>query len=177
MSVEMSGLNELIGMLNELGKTVPQNVATKAARQGAQVVLNAVKQDAPVFDGWLKASLTLAGERAKVRGKKVYEVTFDRAYNEKLVKISKDGKRSYYPASQEFGWKYPNGGYHVGLQFLKNNARDKAEAAEQKMIDIGINEINKVIQKYTRDMEIANGRNRGAFSRASSGYLNLRTGR
>jgi hypothetical protein len=176
MSIEITGLDELIGMINEIGK-VPQKVATTAARQGAQVVLSAVKADAPTYDGWLKAALKLVGEKTSVRGKKVYEITFDRAYNSKLVKISKEGKRSYYPVSQEFGWKYKNGGYHVGLQYMKNNARAKAYEAEFKIVNVAKTQIEKIIAQYCRDMEIANGRTRGTYRRASSGYLNLRTGR
>jgi hypothetical protein len=145
MSVSLEGFDELMRLVNELEK-VPQKVATKAARSGAQVDLTATKQDAPVYDGWLKASLKLVGERSqKGQSKKVYEITFDRAYNSKLVKISKSGKRSYYPVSQEYGWKYPNGGYHVGLQYMKNTARDKENEVEQKIVDVAKNEIDKIL--------------------------------
>lgn len=141
---ELQGFNELKNLIDELGK-VPQKVATKAARSGGQIDLTATKQDAPVYDGWLKASLKLVGERASTPGKKVYEITFDKAYNSKLVKISKSGKRSYYPNSQEFGWKYPNGGYHVGLQYMKNTAREKGNAVEQRIVDVATAELNKVL--------------------------------
>jgi hypothetical protein len=175
ISMDVQGFDELQELINQVGQ-VPQKIATKAARQGAQEVLKATKADAPVFDGWLKASLKLVGENAKVRGKKVYEVTFDRAYNSKLVKISKEGNRSYYPASQEYGWKYPNGGYHVGLQFMKNSARDVNTFAQQKIIDIAKKELDKVIAQYSRDMELSNGRQIGTYRNASSGFLNFRTG-
>lgn len=144
MSVELQGFNELRQLIDELEK-VPQKVATKAARSGGQVDLTATKQDAPVYDGWLKASLKLIGEKSKTPSKKVYEITFDRAYNSKLVKFSKEGKRSYYPVSQEFGWKYPNGGYHVGVQYMKNTAREKANDVEQKMVDVAMKEIEKIL--------------------------------
>lgn len=179
MSIEMDvqGFDELQQLIDQVGK-VPQKVATKAAKQGAQEVLNATKADAPEYDGWLKASLKLVGEKAKVRGKKVYEVTFDRAYNSKLVKYSiKENKRSYYPVSQEYGWHYTNGGYHVGLQYMKNSARDVSTLTEQKIIDIAKRELDKVIAQYSRDMEISNGRPRGTYRNASSGYRNLLTGR
>lgn len=176
INMDVQGFDELQELINQVGQ-VPQKVATKAARQGAQEVLKATKADAPVYDGWLKAALTLVGEKAKVRGKKVYEVTFDRSYNSKLVKYSKDDKRSYYPTSQEYGWKYHNGGYHVGLQYMKNSARDVSTITEQKIIDIAKKELDKVIAQYSRDMERSNGRPIGTYRNASSGYLNLLTGR
>jgi hypothetical protein len=146
MSMEISGLDNLIQLIEELEK-VPQSVATKAARSGAQIDLTATKQDAPELDGWLKSSLKLVGEKTKTKGKKVYEITFDSAYNSKLVKISKTGKRSYYPVSQEFGWKYPNGGGHYGLQYMKNTAREKENEVEQKMVDVAQVAIQKILDK------------------------------
>ena len=144
--IEIEGFNELRELIDQLGK-VPQNVATKAARQGSQIDLTAAKADAPVYDGWLKAALKLVGEKSKSPGKKVYEITFDRAYNSKLVKTSKTGKRSYYPVSQEFGWKYPHGGYHVGLQYMKNSAEQTASAVEQKIVDVAKNELDKILSQ------------------------------
>jgi soluble cytochrome b562 len=144
--MEIEGFDDLLELIDQLGK-VPQKVATKAARQGAQIDLTATKADAPVYDGWLKASLKLVGEKAKNPGKKVYEITFDRAYNSKLVKTSKSGNRSYYPVSQEFGWKYPNGGYHVGLQYMKNTAEENESTVEQKIVDVAKNEIDKILSQ------------------------------
>jgi hypothetical protein len=88
MDTQVTGFNELKQLIDQLGK-VPQKVATRAASAGARIDLSATKADAPVYDGWLKASLKMVGERASKPGKKVYEITFDRAYNSKLVKTSK----------------------------------------------------------------------------------------
>jgi hypothetical protein len=146
MDTQVTGFNELKQLIDQLGK-VPQKVATRAASAGARIDLSATKADAPVYDGWLKASLKMIGERASKPGKKVYEITFDRAYNSKLVKTSKVGKRSYYPVSQEFGWKYKNGGYHVGLQYMKNTAEENKSKVEQKIIDIAKDGIDKVLSQ------------------------------
>jgi hypothetical protein len=146
MDTQVTGFNELKQLIDQLGK-VPQKVATRAASAGARIDLSATKADAPVYDGWLKASLKMVGERASKPGKKVYEITFDRAYNSKLVKTSKAGKRSYYPVSQEFGWKYPNGGYHVGLQYMKNTAEENKSKVEQKIIDVAKDGIDKVLSQ------------------------------
>jgi hypothetical protein len=146
MDTQVTGFDELKQLIDQLGK-VPQKVATRAASAGARIDLSATKADAPVYDGWLKASLKMIGERASKPGKKVYEITFDRAYNSKLVKTSKAGKRSYYPVSQEFGWKYKNGGYHVGLQYMKNTAEENKSKVEQKIIDIAKDGIDKVLSQ------------------------------
>jgi hypothetical protein len=146
MDMEVAGFVELQQLIEQLGK-VPQKVATKAAGAGARIDLSATKADAPVYDGWLKASLKMVGERASKPGKKVYEITFDRAYNSKLVKSSEAGKRSYYPVSQEFGWKYKNGGYHVGLQYMKNTAEENKDKVEQKIIDVAKDGIDKVLSQ------------------------------
>jgi hypothetical protein len=146
MDTQVTGFDELKQLIDQLGK-VPQKVATKAASAGARIDLSATKADAPVYDGWLKASLKMVGERASKPGKKVYEITFDRAYNSKLVKTSKAGKRSYYPVSQEFGWKYKNGGYHVGLQYMKNTAEENKSKVEQKIIDVAKDGIDKVLSQ------------------------------
>lgn len=171
--MEEVGFVELQQLIEQVGK-VPQKVATKAANQGAKIVLAETKANAPVYDGWLKASLKTIGEKTRTQGKKVYEVTFDRAYNSKLVKISDEGKRSYYPVSQEYGWKYKHGGYHVGLQYMKNSARDVGTIAENKIIEVAKKELDKVIAQYSRDMERSNSRPRGTYNNASSGYMNFR---
>jgi hypothetical protein len=146
MDMEITGFNELKQLIDQLGK-VPQKVATRAASAGARIDLSATKAEAPVFDGWLKASLKMIGERANKPGKKVYEITFDRAYNSKLVKTSEAGKRSYYPVSQEYGWKYKNGGYHVGMRYMKNAAEENKSRVEQRIIDVAKDGIEKVLSQ------------------------------
>jgi hypothetical protein len=140
---EIEGMQELIETIQELEK-LPQRVVTKAARQGANIDLRATKAGAPVYDGWLKAALKLVGERTSIQGKKVYEITFDRAYNSKLVKISKEGKRSYYPVSQEYGWITKGGKYVPGHRYMEKAAVENAQAIQQKMVDVLAAEIDKL---------------------------------
>jgi len=72
-------------------------------------------------------------EKSKVKGKKTYQVTFDKAYNDVFVKVSKNGKRSYYPASQEFGWIKKDGTKVPGKHFIRN-AGDSNEGKFQKTV-------------------------------------------
>jgi hypothetical protein len=170
----IDGFDDLMSMVEGLGQ-VPQKVATKSAKKGADVVLREAKALAPEYDGWLKASLKIIGERTKPdkRGSKAYQITFDRAYNSKLVKISKTGKRSYYPVSQEYGWKYGSGGGY-GVQYLRNSADGQSYRSQKVMIDTAAAEIDKIIRRYSGDMERSNGRPRGTYRNASRGYMNFR---
>jgi HK97 gp10 family phage protein len=140
---ELEGFDELVRTIEQLEK-LPQKVVTKAARQGANIDLKETKQNAPEYTGTLKHSIKLVGERTRIRGKKVYDVTFDRAYNHALVKFSKNGKRSYYPASQEYGYKLRNGFHLEGLRFMRKAVDEKAQEIQQKMVDVLASEIDKL---------------------------------
>ena len=96
---EVKGMSELESAFKQLGK-VPQTVATKSARAGATIALKAAKANAPQDEGNLKRGIIMKRERSKDKGKAVYDIMPDPAMNSVFVKISKDGKRSYYPASQ-----------------------------------------------------------------------------
>lgn len=152
MRPELIGFDELERLIEELSK-VPQQVATRSARAGSNIELRQARALAPDRTGKLKLAMKLIGEKSKKgQSKKVYQITFDRAYNgdgeDGLVKISKKtGKRAYYPTSQDQGWKYPNGGYHIGEQFMKNSAREESDRVKQKMIDVANDEIKKVLNK------------------------------
>jgi hypothetical protein len=94
----------------------------------------------------LASALIVVSEKSKTKGKRVAQVTFDRAYNEKLVKVSKDGKRSYYPASQEYGFIMRNGQKKEGKHFM----RDSMIQTEGQFSDTVINDMMKRIEKAWR---------------------------
>ena len=118
---DLSGIETMITALNHMNKS-PQKAVTKAAREAIKPVLREIKQGTvPVGKtGNLKKAITRKAERSKVRGKKVYEVTLNKKYNEVLQKPIKNpgilgGKspKAYYPASIEYGFltRAPGGGY------------------------------------------------------------------
>jgi len=141
-SFKIEGMKELERSIKRLGD-VPQKAVTPAARKGANIWRNAAKALAPVDQGNLKKGIVLKGEKATKKGKKVYQVTFDKNKNDIFVKTSKSGKRSYYPASQEYGYFTQNGGYIPGFHFMKKAAEENKEAAEQKIVS----ELTKNIDK------------------------------
>ncbi|CEG26009.1 HK97-gp10 family putative phage morphogenesis protein [Bacillus sp. B-jedd] len=140
---EIVGLKELEKTIKRLGK-LPQKCVTKAARKGANIGLKAARQNAPVDEGNLKKALVLKGEKSKIKGKKVYQITFDPKMNYVLVKESKAGKRSYYPASQEYGFQTVNGGYIPGYRYLRHAAEDNKTAIEKETVKVLTDEIDKI---------------------------------
>jgi hypothetical protein len=141
---EIEGMKELEKMIKKLGQ-LPQKVVTKAARKGTQIAQKSAKSDAPEEIGNLKKGIVLKGERSKIKGKKVYQVTFDRAMNTFFVKMSKDGKkRYYYPASQEYGFMTRDGGYVPGFRYLKKSIENNENKIEREIVDVLSKEIDKL---------------------------------
>lgn len=143
---EIEGLKELERSIQNLGK-LPQTCVTKAARSGASVAYKAAKAEAPVDKGDLKQGIIMKAEKRNKPGKKVYDVMMDPAKNNIFVKMSKNGKRAYYPASQEYGFFARNGRYIPGYRYLKKSIVDHTGEIEQKMVDVLSKEIDKELSK------------------------------
>ncbi|MFJ5713118.1 HK97 gp10 family phage protein [Neobacillus sp. NPDC093127] len=140
---EIEGMKQLEKTIKQLGE-LPQKVVTKAARQGASVALRAARANAPIDSGDLKKGLKLVGERSKIKGKKVYQVSFDKNKNDIFVKESKEGKRAYYPASQEYGYLDRGGGYVPGFRYLRKSLEDNKRQVEEKTVEVMTKEIDKL---------------------------------
>ena len=139
---EVEGLKELERTIRQLGK-LPQKCVTPAAKKGARIALKAARAKAPWETGELSNGIVLKGERARKKGKKVYQVTLDPAKNDIFVKTTKDGKRYYYPASQEYGFITKDGGYVPGLHYLRNSIDDNKAEIER----VTVQELAKQIDK------------------------------
>ena len=140
---EIEGMKELEKTIRKLGK-LPQKCVTKAAKKGAQIALKAAKQKAPFLTGALEEGIILKGEKTRRKGKKVYQVTMNPAMNDVFVKTTKDGKRYYYPASQEYGFITKNGGYVPGYHFLRDSLVDNKEQIEKTVVEVLSKEIDKL---------------------------------
>ena len=110
LSFDIRDIERTVKMLNEAGKS-PQKAVTRAAGRAGTILKRAVKSEVPRRSGTLKKSIVRVGERSRRKGKKVYQVTFDRKMNEQLQKPIRNpgqlgGKSSkgYYPASMEYGF-------------------------------------------------------------------------
>ncbi len=131
---EIEGMKELERTIRKLGQ-LPQKCVTPAARKGATIALKAAKANAPFLTGALEEGIILKGEKLRKRGKKVYQVTMNPAMNDVFVKTTKDGKRYYYPASQEYGFITKDGGYVPGLHFLRDSIDDNKRKIEKTVVD------------------------------------------
>lgn len=142
---KIEGMKELERMFRKLGK-VPQATVTKSARAGARIAHKSAKANAPVDEGNLKKGLILKRERRRKPGKAVFQVTLDPNMNDIFVKTTKDGKRYYYPASQEYGFLTRDGGYVPGYRYLKRSITDNAAAIEKKTLETAKKDVEKALR-------------------------------
>lgn len=143
---KIEGMDKLQASFKALGK-VPMKVVTPAARAGGRVALKAAKANAPVDSGDLKGALILKGERSGVPGKKVYDVMVDPAKNDLFVDVSADGKRSYYPASQEYGFIGPDGNFVPGYRYMERAITENVSEITKKVTDTAMKGIDKALGK------------------------------
>ncbi|MNW47999.1 hypothetical protein D3C74_253480 [compost metagenome] len=132
-------------MFRQLGR-IPQTVATKSARAGATIALRSARAKAPVDTGELKSGIILKRERRVKVGKAVYDVMMDPAKNDIFVKTTADGKRYYYPASQEYGYIAPDGSYIPGFHYLRDALEDNKTTIENKVIDTAKKTVEKIMR-------------------------------
>lgn len=146
---EIEGMKELEKTIKQLGE-LPQKVVTKAARQGANIALKSARADAPIYSGDLKRGLKLVGERPSIKGKKVYQVSFDKRMNDIFTghpddyEYEEGENRYYYPASQEYGFLDRGGGYVPGFHYLKSSIEDNKRQIEKKTVEVMTKEIDKL---------------------------------
>jgi len=143
MARNITGINEVIRLLENLGEA-PKKVLTKATRLSANIVKDAARMEAPKLSGALKRGIKIKKERAK-KGKSVYRVGhFGKDFKgTEFIKVSRTGKRSYYPSSQEYGWT-ARGKRYPGDPHLRSAFDSNRRSVEQKILDVMITELNNV---------------------------------
>ena len=152
-------VEKMVRTLDQLGKS-PQKAVSRAAQKAATKVKRAIKYGTvPVgATGNLKKAITSKGEKSRRKGRKVYDVTFDRAYNDQLQKPIKNpgeagGKnpKAYYPASQEYGFLTRSKGnglsYVEGLHFMRRGAEQAETEARTVMMETLEKELDAIWQK------------------------------
>jgi len=140
------GFDGLMRDFERLGK-VPQAAATKGAQAGGRIALKAAKNLAPVDSGELRDGIIMKQERKRVPGKAVQDIMMDPAKNDVFVKTTKDGKRYYYPASQEYGFLTVDGRYVPGYAYLRRAIDNNAEQIERKILEVAGREVDKALRK------------------------------
>ena len=84
-----------------------QSQAQGIVRRSTNGLLYALRSNAPVKTGQLRSGIipSPSAERSASPYKTVFDVYMDERKNPVFVKYTKGGKRYYYPASQEFGFR------------------------------------------------------------------------
>lgn len=142
VTFKIKGIETLERDIRELGK-LPQVAVSRSARAGANIALKAARKLAPHDLGYLRKGLTLKAEKTTKKGKKVYEVTFNRNYNSIFQKPYDHGrKKAYYPASQEWGFTV-YGHYTPGYRYLRKSIDENKRAIELETLSTFGKEIDK----------------------------------
>lgn len=115
----VEGMDELQNAIKRLGE-LPRKHVRASARAGASLALQAVRSLVPVDKGELKKGLIMKEEKRTVNSKSVFDIIPDPKKNDIFVKINKDGSRSYYPASMEFGFIQPDGSKFSGFHYMRD---------------------------------------------------------
>lgn len=126
----ITGIEEFKKILEKAGK-LPAKFLTKATKSGANFIRNEAKAGAPKRTGLLQRSIKIKAEKRRT-GKKVYQIKF---VSDKLAKESASGKRSFYPTSQEYGWKLQDGSKVPGKFFMRNAVNHNRARVEQDIIN------------------------------------------
>lgn len=143
----IEGMDKIIDMMNELGE-LPQKCVTGAAKDGAKIALDSAKSKAPRDTGKLREGIILIGEKKPPgKAKKVYQVGMDPKMTSEFVRITKDGKRSYYPGVVEYGYIAKDGTPVPGVHFLRDSLIDNYVPIERAIIDELARRIDKELKK------------------------------
>lgn len=144
---KVEGMEKLQRDLKKLGN-VPQKHVTSSSKKGMNIALRDARVSTPYETGMLKKGIKIVGEKSKSKGKKVYRIVFDRAYNDVFQKPNKEGKiTGYYPVSQEYGFFAKNGRYIPGFRFISNSLTDNVSKIEKTIVDTMQTKIDAEIRK------------------------------
>lgn len=142
LTFRIEGMKQLEKSIKKLGE-VPQKHVTTSARKGMNIALKQARADAPYETGNLQRGTIMVGEKAKVKGKKVYRIVFDRNMNHIFQKEVKNPGESgskkarniaYYPVSQEYGFFAKNGRYIPGFRFVRDALVDNVNKIEKTIV-------------------------------------------
>lgn len=161
---DLEGFEQLIQGLDHLAKKLPGESLTKATKKGANIVLEAVKANAPVDTGMLRDGIKIHPEKSRYKGKRVHDVYMDPDKNDIFQKpirnrVRSERKHAYYPASQEYGFftRRPDGGMTYirpsgetmrmdkvpGKHYMRTGAEAAEEAARKAIVGSLLSDIEK----------------------------------
>ena len=124
-TVKVVGLESLGKALRELPKKVEGKILRTAMRNGTKLVAAATKAAAPVDTGLLQRSFAVRALKRK-KGRVGNRITIKNV--DKIVTVSKEGKRHFYPAVIEYGTKN-----RPARPFMRPAFESSAQAAENQI--------------------------------------------
>jgi len=133
VKIEITGADDIIKALDELGSKVEKKILRQAMRKGLKPLLDEAKSRAPVDTGNLRDSLVIRAAKSRKRGTIALEVR----PNERKF----DGEH-YYPAQVEYGTSdtEPN-------PFMAEAFSSAGETAK----DVALDEIKRGIHEIVRN--------------------------
>lgn len=104
-------------------------------RTSADALVAMTRARAPARSGDLRQGIIRSPnkERSANPDKVVYDVYMDEKMNDTFVKMSKAGKRYYYPASLEYGFRIGRVKRKPGLYYMRTTAEDYTAAHAQRV--------------------------------------------
>lgn|GEM_PF-2011441 len=126
---------EIAKIFNDLGY-IPAGALKTPVRKSAVKVQSLARKNAPRRTGALIVGLTVGKiERTATKGKIVYDVRPAKEMDMAFAKISKAGKRGYYPASMEYGFVTKSGKRWTGKHYMRDAAISLQPYNEQLIMD------------------------------------------
>lgn len=116
---------------------ISESVMRPLVQSSAAALATRSQVNAPNRTGDLSRGIiaSQAPERSSDPGKIVYDIYFDASMNDKFVKVTADGKRYYYPASQEYGFKTVGGKRVPGRYFMRDTTVEYAAEHRDRIAD------------------------------------------
>ena len=122
--------------------------APERIRQSAMAVIKTARELAPKKNHDLEQGIVLNPqiEHTSVVGRIMMDVWMDPAKNDLFVKYSKKGKRYYYPASQEYGFRVKNGADRVDGKYYMKTAGVMNYANNEVIISKAVDDMLEEVQ-------------------------------
>ena len=140
--------DEIAAAVIRLG-SMPASVVNYPAKKVAQTTARLAVVTAPYRTGALAGGIVVSSkEKTRVKGKAVYDVWMDPAKSDIFTKYA-GGKRYYYPASMEYGFRLQKGGRWPGLYYMKRAGEAAHDAHTQYTIDYVWRRLEKLWMKKT----------------------------
>lgn len=135
ITLEGTTPEEIAAAMERLGK-VPMSAINSTVIKGATKVKRMARMLAPKKTGALRRGIVVRPqkERTRYKGKAVKDVWMDPAMSDTFAKYS-NGKRYYYPSSQEYGFITRSGGRWPGRYYMRTAARVTEAVYEQFVLD------------------------------------------